>query len=411
MGRHNGKVIFAVGPVPGEQALVRLTKQKRTWAEGVVEKLTLESPHRGQAGEDHFLSCSPWQGVHYPYQLELKQQMLGESFTQNHLPVEVQEFVPAATQFSYRNKLEFTLQHTEAGVNLAFYKRGSWEHLLPLPQGCLLGTPAMNKAALKVVEGLNKLKIGQVADTLTVRQSHYNGQIIVALALHKLAKADWQTLLSDDLAGLVVWVPPRRGNPAEMVWQYGQDYLDEEVGGLTMRYPHDSFFQVNIPMFEQALNRVLAAAPAKGKIIELYSGAGTIGLPLAAAGHQVIGVEIVPSSVELATANAKLNHLENYQAILSPSEKIDPELLDGAASVIVDPPRAGLHHRVVTMLLNKLPEQIIYLSCNPATQARDAALLATQYELSPICGFDFYPGTLHLESLLIMTKKKGRNGR
>lgn len=405
LGHWQGMAVFAVGPLPGETAEVLLTRQKRTWAEAAVRQIIEPSAHRGPAREDHFLSCSPWQGVDYDYQAELKRAMLAESFVQHKLDIGTPEFITAPEPFGYRNKLEFSLQEQGGQLGLAFHERGSWRHLVSLPGGCALGSPAMNSVALELVKRLNKLGIGSDADTLTVRQSHRSGEIIAVLALHQEIKADWRDLLHEGLAGLVVWLPPRHGRPGQLVWSKGRDHLSEEIAGVKMDYPFDSFFQVNISMFEQALGRILAAAPNQGRITELYSGAGTIGLPLAARGAEVTGVEIVASSAELATANARLNQLAGYKAILSPSEKIDPALLDNTDCVILDPPRAGLHRRVITMLLEKLPRRIVYLSCNPVTQARDTALLAERYRLSPVTGFDFYPGTLHLESLIVLDKK------
>jgi tRNA/tmRNA/rRNA uracil-C5-methylase (TrmA/RlmC/RlmD family) len=142
----------------------------------------------------------------------------------------------------------------------------------------------------------------------------------------------------------------------------------------------------------------------KGKrILELYAGAGTIGLLLGREGGAVHAVEIIPSAVEDALLNAKVNSIENYSAECLPAEAIDKEIMHADDVILLDPPRAGLHPKLIAAIKEKLPERIIYLSCNPETQARDYSQLAEQYKIDVVHGFDFYPETPHSESLLILS--------
>ena len=412
MGYWQGRALFAVGPLPGEEARVRVTRRKKDWAEGVVQEWVETSPRRGEASETHYLSCSPWQAVEYDYQLELKRGMLAEVYARPELAaagLRVGEVMASPQRFGYRNKLEFSLWEAGAKgsgkLELAFHERGSWKYLLPAPHGCLLGTEAMNQAAETVVERVNELDLVGVADTLTVRQSHTHGQVITVLLVKDTVERDWSKLVVPQVAGVAV-VRKLRHDTYETLWQHGELMLRETVGGVKLIYPWDSFFQVNLPAFEAALGRVLAEIKPGAQVIDLYGGAGTIGLPAARVAARVVGVEIVQSSVDLANRNADINGLTNYRALAIAGEKLDPSVLAGADTIIVDPPRAGLHPKVVDMLLAARPERIIYLSCNPVTQARDVTLLLAAYKPSgPVVGFDFYPGTLHLESLVTLARK------
>jgi 23S rRNA (uracil1939-C5)-methyltransferase len=404
--------VFAIGPLPGEEAEVRLTRTKKDWAEAVVTEWVDTSARRGEPFETHYLSCSPWQAVEYDYQLELKRGMLEEIYARPDLKTagfRVGEVLASPKQFGYRNKLEFTLW--EAGekgsgrLELAFHERGSWKYLKTAAEGCVLGTDVMNAAAVAVVARVNELDLVGVADTLTVRQSHTHGHVVAVLLVKEPVERDWSRLIVPEVTGVVV-ARKLKHDVLETLWRWGDTNLLETLGGVNLSYPWDSFFQVNPPAFERALERIMAQVKPGAHVMDLYGGAGTIGLPVARVAARVVGVEIVESSVNLANLNAAANRIDNYRAIAVAGEKMDPTLLVGADTVILDPPRAGLHPNVISMLLEAKPARIIYLSCNPVTQARDVtALLGSYKPHGVVAGFDFYPGTLHLESLVTLVRK------
>ncbi len=401
LGYLDGRPCFAVGPLPGEAADVRVVREKPGFVEANVVQFTTVSEHRGEPVEAHFLECSPWQGVKYDYQLGLKKQMLAEAFGRLKMPVT--EMVGASAQLGYRNKLEFSLVKSSDEVSLAFHGRGSYEDLVALPQGCALGSAAMNTSALALVERVQALKLAGYVETVTVRQSVLTGQVLGVVALHQVPKRDFRELMGPELAGLVV-ARVRHRDAYEMVWHEGITQLTERTGGLDLVYPYNSFFQTNPAMFELALERILKHVPSGVRLADLYGGVGTIGLAAAGTAREVIGVEVNADSVALANANADRNGILNYTAECVPAEGMDMRVLRGADCVVVDPPRAGLHRRVVEALLEARPERIIYLSCNPATQVRDVALLLEGYAAKGVTGFDFYPGTLHLESLVVLDR-------
>jgi 23S rRNA (uracil1939-C5)-methyltransferase len=157
-------------------------------------------------------------------------------------------------------------------------------------------------------------------------------------------------------------------------------------------------------MFEHALRDILDNVPSGARVVDLYGGVGTIGLPAAKIARSVVGVEINQSSVDLANLNAAKADIANYTAVAVPAERMDTRVLKEADCVIVDPPRAGLHQRVIGYLLEAAPKRIIYLSCNPVTQARDLMMLAPDYRAESVLGYDFYPGTLHIETLAVLDR-------
>jgi 23S rRNA (uracil1939-C5)-methyltransferase len=404
LARLDGKALFVTGALPGEIAVVNVGRPKKTWAEGTLVSISQASPHRSEPREEHYMSCSPWQGVDYPYQLELKEAMLAELFGRPELDLTVKSMTGSNQPFGYRNKLEFTVETDPYGdLQLTFHARGSFRDLISAEAGCVLGSNAMNQAATDLLKVMQGLDLADFIDTLTVRESAA-GNVIAVLLVKREIKRDWKQLSIKGLAGIAV-VRKLRHDTYHTDWKFGRLELSEMVGGVALTYPWDSFFQVNIPMFEQALARIMAAVPSGSRVLDLYGGAGTIGLAVARQAASVRGVDIVESSVKLANHNAASAGLTNYKAVTAASENLDPASLEGVDVVIVDPPRAGLHARVVEFLVASQVPRIIYLSCNPATQVRDLVLLkAGGYAISNPEGFDFYPGTLHLESLVILDR-------
>lgn len=399
MGYLDGKACFAAGPLPGEVCRVSVVKEKSGFIEAAVEEILESSPHRIGKAEDHYLVCSPWQNVDYDFQLEQKRTVLAEAFAQT--PVKVADFVRAARLKGYRNKLEFSVKPVDGRLNLAFHARGSYEDLMSLPEGCRLGSDDMNAAALALVERAHNLKLGGYIETLTVRRSLGSGTLLGHIALHQTPQRAWDDLVGPEFASVVVSRVRRRVDH-ELVWESGGTTVTEELGGNELSYPYDGFFQTNVEMFEGVLADILKQLPTGVKVVDLYGGVGTIGLAAARVAPEVVGVEINASSVAQALRNASAAGLANYSAVAVPAQRLDPRVLDGAGCVIVDPPRAGLEARVVEALIEAAPGRIIYLSCNPVTQARDVQRLAGAYKPGGVTGYDLYPGTLHLESLLVL---------
>ncbi len=399
----DGRAVFAVGPLPGELARVAIQKQRRSYAEATLREIIEPSSQRSLPAEDHCLVCSPWQGVVYSYQLELKEGMLKEAYAQHLLTVAAQDFVPAQIQLGYRNRLDFTVTSIEGKLQLAFHARGSWDNFIPLPAGCLLGSEEMNRAAQDLVDQLNTRGFEIEQATITLRHARATNQLLTILTTK--SKANWSDINTAALGNFLVTSPLQgSGAPGPITYQSGDSYITDKLAGLEIAYPYNAFFQSNTAVFEKALNSIVQAiTPATNNLVELYSGVGAIGLPIASRGVAVHGIETTPEAVEFAERNARANGVAHYSAETIAAEFMDNARLRDIECVILDPPRAGLHPRVIRWLLEARPKQLIYLSCNPVTQARDIALLQPTFQCDTITGFDFYPGTLHLEALAILS--------
>ncbi|KKS17887.1 MAG: (Uracil-5)-methyltransferase [Parcubacteria group bacterium GW2011_GWC1_41_7] len=185
----------------------------------------------------------------------------------------------------------------------------------------------------------------------------------------------------------------------------GDNFLEEVIKNRTIKYGFDSFFQNNMPVFENALEIIQKETAGAQCIADLYCGAGTIGICLAEKNQRMIGVEIDEHAALRAKENALSNNIVPYEAYELSAEKTEKEILQKADVIIVDPPRSGLHPKLTKTILECTPKKIIYLSCNPKTQHDDMLLLLQNYTPIKLYGFDFYPQTPHMESLLICFKK------
>ena len=410
---HEGKKVRIHGMLPGEEGVVEVSKKHGMYI-GTLKELTVASPQRKSPDELHYLSCSPWQVAEYPLQVELKQNILAELFS-FYTDVPKPEFVPAAKFYGYRTKVEFSFCDREGEhdipLALAFHERGGGSRRLPLSEGCALAGEGMNRAALAIVAKLRDL--GYVArdlKTLVIRESKSNGKLIAILYAKKEEVAQFSVDDIPDLSGFIVFHATEKSPasvPTKELWRWGEDSVVERIGGMDVTYSWDSFFQNNIPMFEEAMGLMAQSVPPQANVLELYSGVGTIGLLLAKHAKHVHGVEIIDGAVISAKKNAVAAGLKNYVAECIPAEKMDVRLLDKRDVLVLDPPRSGLHPKVIGMIEEKKPPMIAYLSCNPETQARDYTLLRDLYTIERIVGFDFYPGTPHLESLVILKLRGG----
>ena len=406
---YEGKELRVHGMLPNEEGIVEVDKKHGLYV-GTLKELTVASDRRKTPEELHFLSCSPWQVMEYALQAELKHSLLASLFEYYDDAPKV-SFVSGEQFFGYRTKVEFSftdrLLGEPAPLALAFHVRGGRNERIPLPQGCALVSDGMNNVALALCARLRDAGYSaRDLKTLVVRESKSTGKILAILFAKKEEVAEFAVDDIPDLSGLIVFHSTEKSPasvPTKKLWSFGEETLPESVSALELSYSWDSFFQNNIPMFESALTVMKSHLPKDSDVLELYAGIGTIGLVLASDAKTVRGVEIVPGAVLSANENAKRLGIVNYSAECIPAEKIDSTTIHHSDVLVLDPPRAGLHPKVIKMIREVLPKKIIYLSCNPDTQARDYAALQSHYRIDVCTGFDFYPQTPHLESLLVLS--------
>jgi 23S rRNA (uracil1939-C5)-methyltransferase len=396
----DGKAVFVWNALPGEQVQVRLIKQKRNYAEGIAERVIEASHERVEPRETNYLATSPWQMMAYAAENRYKNNIVTMLLEQAHMQLAIlPETVHDERQWHYRNKMEYSLWGDDQGLHLALYNRGS--HLKQIVSGSSLAMPAIDATAHAIVARLNAMDV-RAGDLKTIVVRCDQAGNTVASLFMKPEKFP-QLQLPSELQGLRVYHSNPKSPasvPTKLLHEIGDVTLRDELAGHTFRYDVDSFFQVNPPVFEQALRRIKVSVQADD-ITDMYAGVGSIGLSVA--NKAVTLVELHAATANMARDNFATSGLKG--AVVEASTEKTLEYITSDKPVIFDPPRAGLHQKVIERVLEVKPPQIVYLSCNPATQIRDLALLQEAYDIAPIEVFNFFPRTPHIETLTTLTRK------
>jgi 23S rRNA (uracil1939-C5)-methyltransferase len=396
----DGRKVFVWGALPGEKVRVGILKGKRSYAEAIVEEVVEPSPLRIAPRESNYLATSPWQIVDFKAENEYKKRIVKELFTQAHVPLPEFRMTAAGPEWQYRNKMEYSFWGDEQGLHLALYNRGS--HRKSIVDGSALALPAIDEGARAVVTELQNrgVRAGDLK-TIVVRCSQ-KGKTVASLFVKPQTFPKLQ--LPPSLKGLRVYYSNPKSPasvPTKLLYELGDCTLQDELLGKHFTYDVDSFFQVNLPVFAEAMQRIKEHCTAPD-IVDMYAGTGSIGLSVAH--NKVELIELDPASAAMARVNAAASGLE-AEVIETSTEKA-LEYIAADRPVIFDPPRAGLHDKVVEQTLEVGPPQVIYLSCNPATQARDLAKLQEGYAIDYFEAFNFFPHTPHIETLAVLSKKQ-----
>lgn len=394
----DGQTALIWNALQGEEVVAKTYKKKGTIF-GVATEITTPSVDRIPAREDHFLACSPWQILASEKEAEVKKEVITELF-ERQFNINLPNFniVDSKDHYNYRNKMEFSFYGDEEGISLAFYKRGS-KGKFKLT-GCELAKQGINKAAASVLAGLNSLNI-RAGDlkSLVIRENK-DGKVMAAL----FTKLEDFPSINVDADGFSVYYSDPKSPVSvatKLIYQHGINEFSEEILGKQFIVNVLSFSQVNIPVFEKALLKIKEFTNGAEKVIDFYAGSGAIGLSLDS--KEVVLIEENKEGVEAGEKNIAVNKITNAKFINAKSE----DMLDyiGKETVIFDPPRSGLHPKVVKKVNEVLPEKIIYLSCNPATQGRDLAEMLESYEIEFFEAYNFFPRTPHIETLAVLKRK------
>ena len=366
----DGKKAFIWGAMPGETVEFELTKNKKTYCEGVaIRIITNPSEHRVAPKDDCYLSTSPWQIMDFSYELQQKSELTRECFRQNHLNLDVLPTITDGKDYFYRNKMEYSLywDHDTAKIHLAFHKRGS-HGKQPITQSSI-ERPEIFARASQIVDQLNA--------------KHAEARTYQSLLL----RCNQQGKVSGDLFV--------NGQPHPIMAN-----LSDELLGQNYTYSPNGFFQINLPVYELALQAIAKEIHTE-KVLDLYAGVGSIGLSVARDKGLTL-VEVNGAAYQEMQNNAQ--NLPNATCILDKSENV-ASYITPDCTVILDPPRAGCEASLIHAINEVQLEKLIYLSCNPVTQARDLAMLAETYQIAPLQPFNFFPHTPHIENLAILTRK------
>jgi 23S rRNA (uracil1939-C5)-methyltransferase len=404
----DGRKIFVWGGLPGETVKVQITKKKSHMAEGFVTEVIKSSADRVEPNDKtSYLSTSPWQIMNFDSEQHYKAALIEEAYELHNivLPNKIEVYSDNKA-YEYRNKIEFSWywnKDTEK-IDLAFFQRGT--HGKVPVDGTSLAHPNINSSSIAMRDLLRqKRKVkASMLKTLLVR-CNQSGDIAMQLYVKD---PDFKPLSQTELENLgisgfeMIFSNPK--SPASVITKrlqsWGTTNLTDKILDVPFTYAVEGFFQINLPVYEQALNDMKQWVEADKPTVDLYSGVGSIGLTIG--GQNVTMVEVNEHAYDEMQNNIKsLKREKTAKAVLAPSEAA-LEYITTDSAIIVDPPRAGLHDDVINKLLEVKPSRIIYLSCNPVTQARDVAKLAVSYGIKHHMGYNFFPRTPHIEHLIIL---------
>lgn len=428
VGRLEGFVLFVAGAAPGDVVRARIVRAKRTYAEAEVVAVEVASADRTEPRCPHFGPCGgcAWQHVAYPAQAGAKEAIVRESLA--HLggiaEAAVHPIVAAPDPWYYRNKMEFSF-HPDGMLGL--HRRGEWNRIVPI-EACFLQSPesiALVSAvrAFARRHGLApydpKTHAGFLR-SLVIREARGTGDRLVGLLTSAGPFAASAAFVEEvvgvvpEVTGIVrgVVMGTSEGAPPSVVETlYGSGALEERVVGLCFRIGLNTFFQTNTAQAARMIEYVVERAQplASARVVDIYCGVGTFALPLSRAGGSVVGIELLPASVDAARANAVLNGLDGVGFTAGDARLMLPAVVaeSGTPDVLVlDPPRAGAGGKVMRKIGRSGARRIIYVSCNPTTLAPDIKeLMPFGYGLVDVQPFDLFPQTHHVEAIAVLERK------
>jgi 23S rRNA (uracil1939-C5)-methyltransferase len=421
IARHGTQVLFVEGCLPGDRAEVRLLPRRRGHTSAQLLRLLQPSPERRRPPcilADHCGGCS-LQPFSPRGEQHWKQELVRQTLLRiGGLDVPLQPLLEAPSELGYRNRAIIPLERTADGhLRAGFYRRGS--HQIVNMNRCPVLDPRLDALIAPLKADLEATdwpvdrhgSDGGGLRHLALRVGHHTGELLITLiashgdldGLEDQAQA-WMARWPD-LVGVTLNLQPRPTNllfGSQTHTLAGRDWLHERFADLVLQINGDTFFQVHTSQAERLVPLLEAALPApRGLLVDAYCGIGTYSLPLARLGWQVLGLEQHPGAVALAERNALLNGLSERCRFQTADvvEALEP-VLPHAQALLLDPPRKGLDPRVLASIAACPPPQLLYLSCDPATLARDLRqLCADGYRLSAVQPVDFFPNTTHVETL------------
>ncbi|MBI4931148.1 MAG: 23S rRNA (uracil(1939)-C(5))-methyltransferase RlmD [Bacteroidetes bacterium] len=446
IGRVNNIVCFIDFAVPGDVVDIEITKKKSNYREGKVMHYQKYSEKRAEPVCKHFGTCGgcKWQNLNYETQLFYKQKYVGDALTRiGGLSQNTSKFfpiIPSKNIFHYRNKLEFTFSNkkwlTDMNLKpeiwnqqqngLGFHIPKLFDKVLDIEQ-CHLQEDPSNAVRLEVKKYAleNKLEFFDIRRqtgflrNLIIRNTSI-GQLMVVVVFFYEDKLAGEKLLKHisgkftQITSLQYVINPKKNDSIfdlEVKTFSGNDFIEEEMEGLKFRISPQSFFQTNSSQAYELYKVARDFAELKGNeiVYDLYTGTGTIANFVSRQAKKVIGIEYIPEAIEDAKMNSQINKISNTMFFAGDiQDTLSNEFISfhGKPDVIItDPPRAGMHEEVVKKILEIAPEKIIYVSCNPATQARDISMLIEKYSVEKVQPVDMFPHTAHVESVAKLVRK------
>jgi len=443
VAKSEGMVVFIEGAVPGDVVDVMVHRKKNSFAEGRVARFISYSPQRVAPQCEHFGTCGgcKWQNLGYDTQLSFKQKYVYDAFTRIG-KLEFPDMLPILGNkdpYFYRNKLEFSfsnkkwltgeqMQSGEVIENkngLGFHIPGLFDKILDIHNCYLQPEPSNSiRNAVREFALKNNLSFFDIRNkagllrTLMIRTTSI-GEIMVVLSVFEWIEEEVFRVLEFLKAAFpqitcLQYTHNNKGNDTltdlDIKTYYGRDHIIEEMEGLKFKISARSFYQTNSPQAYELykITRDFAGLTGNETVYDLYTGTGTIANFVARQAKQVVGVEYVEDAIKDAIENSKANNIGNTKFFAGDMKDVlNEEFIQthGRPDVIItDPPRAGMDEKVVRIILDAAPEKIVYVSCNPGTQARDLALMQHMYRIERTQPVDMFPQTAHVENVALLRR-------
>ena len=449
VSKHNEMVVFIKGAVPGDVVDAQLTMKKKNFAEGKVTTIKIASPKRTEPVCVHFGTCGgcKWQNLAYSEQLLFKQKKVLDSFTRIakvEIP-EVNTILGSSEEYYYRNKLEFTFSNkrwlkkeemyeTSEGRMmdaLGFHIPGMFDKILDINHCYLQSDPsnairnAVREYTLKNKFPFFDLRVQNGLMRNLIIRTSIIGELMVIVVFYQNDVEEIKGLLIHlkesfpQITSLQYIVNGKKNDTISdqnVILFSGRDFIYEEMEGLKFKVSAKSFYQTNSKQAYELYKITRDFADLKGDevVYDLYTGTGTIANFIAKQCAKVVGVEYIEIAIADAKENSEINNIHNtlfYAGDMKDLLTADFIETNGRPDVIItDPPRAGMHTDVVNAIMNSGAKRIVYVSCNPATQARDVALMDSLYKVEKIQPVDMFPQTHHVENVVLLSKRMDNLG-
>ena len=446
LARVDNLVVFVPMLVPGDIVDIRVIKKRKKYLEGRVIRFHEYSGDRIEPRCIHFGECGgcKWQHLPYHLQLQYKEKQVRDNMLRIgkvELP-EINTIIRSSETFLYRNKLEYTfsdnrwLTKGEVGSDnqyekengLGFHIPGLFDKVLDIKECHLQPEPSnLIRNAVREYSVRNNLQFFNLREqsgflrNLVVRNSLEGKVMVIVVFFHDdvLKREKLLDFIASEftqITSLMYVINSKRNdslNDQNAVLYRGDDHIVEEMDGLKFRIGPKSFYQTNTKQALQLYRIVKEFAELSGKeiVYDLYTGTGTIANYLASDARKVIGIEYVEEAVKDAVINSEINNIRNTFFFAGDMKNVLSEefvkVNDKPDVIITDPPRAGMHEEVIKTILAISPHKIVYISCNPSTQARDIFLLSEEYKVTNVQPVDMFPHTHHVENVVLLKREQG----
>ena len=422
-----GCAVFIPNAIVGEKCRIRIEKAQKTWAAGKIVEILEKSPHRQNRPCSVAKLCGGCDFWHMDYREETRlkaervRQALNRIGGENFEKIDI---LAAPEETCYRNKAQYPVSSHKGRVYAGFFRAGS--HQVVENERCLILPEQMDQVKKIVIDYVNHFRLSAYDETtekgllrhIYVRRGPVSKQVLVCLVCNgrKLPHADYlieKLKAVEGFTTLVLSINTKPGNTVlgdEFISLYGPGYIEDTLCGLTFRLSPRSFYQVNHHQAQRLYDAAIAQAEITKDdlVLDLYCGVGTITLAMAKAAGKVIGVEVVEQAVADAKENALRNNIKNAEFFCGDAGKAALELENQGIRpdvIVVDPPRKGLNADTIEALHKMSPRRIVYVSCDPATLARDVALLKEKgFTVKNALAADLFPRCSHVETIVCLTR-------